>query len=96
LALARKAVEAKPTAELEAKLAANPKDLSARYELAVALAANGDKSGALDHLLEIVRTQRDWNEEAARKQLVELFDAWGPKDPKTIEGRKRLAGILFA
>ncbi|MBU1211392.1 MAG: thioredoxin [Alphaproteobacteria bacterium] len=96
LALARKAMEAKPTAELEAKLAADPKDLSARYELAVALAANGDKSGALDHLLEIVRTQRDWNEEAARKQLVELFDAWGPKDPKTIEGRKRLAAILFA
>lgn len=96
LALARKGGEAKPTADLEAKLAADPKDLQARFDLAVAMAANGDKSGALDHLLEIVRTKRDWNEEAARKQLVELFDAWGPKDPKTIEGRRRLAAILFA
>lgn len=96
LALARKAADAKPTADLEAKLAADPKDHSTRYELAVALAANGDKSGALDHLIEIVRAQRDWNEEAARKQLVELFNAWGAKDPKTIEGRKRLAAILFA
>ena len=73
LALARKAVDAKPTGDLEAKLASDPNDHAVRYDLAVALAANGDKSGALDHLIEIVRMQRDWNEEAARKQLVELF-----------------------
>lgn len=96
LALARKAVEAKPTGDLEQRLAADPKDLQARYDLAVALAANGNKAGALDHLLEIVKTKRDWNEEAARKQLVELFDAWGAKDPKTVEGRRRLAAILFS
>jgi putative thioredoxin len=62
----------------------------------VALAANGDKAGALDHLLDIVKMERGWNDEAARKQLVEFFDAWGAKDPMTVEGRKRLAAILFA
>ena len=96
LALSRKADSAGPTGELQEKVAANPKDLQARYDLAVALAANGAKPAALDHLLEIVKMQRDWNDEAARKQLVELFDAWGSKDPATIEGRKRLAAILFA
>jgi putative thioredoxin len=96
LALSRKAGSAASTGELEAKVEADPNDLQARYDLAVALAANGDKPAALDHLLRIVKTQRDWNEEAARKQLVELFNAWGSKDPATIEGRKRLSAILFA
>lgn len=96
LALARKAVEAQPTGELESKLAANPMDHQVRYDLAVALAANGDKEGAVDNLLQIVKAARTWNDEAARKQLVELFDAWGAKDPMTIDGRKRLAAILFA
>ncbi len=96
LALSKKAVDAQPTAELEANVAANPKDHQARFDLAVAMGANGDKKEATDHLLEIVRADRNWNEEAARKQLVEFFDAWGPKDPATIEGRKRLAAILFA
>ncbi|MCH9808706.1 MAG: co-chaperone YbbN [Alphaproteobacteria bacterium] len=96
LALSKKAESAGPTDELEAKVAANPSDHQARYDLAVALATNGDKQTAIHHLLEIVKSQRDWNEEAARKQLVELFDAWGPKDPATIEGRKRLSAILFS
>lgn len=96
LKLAQKAVEAAPTSDLEAKVARNPNDLAARYELGVALAANGDKEGALDALLTVVKTDREWNEEAARKQLVELFNAWGFKDPASIEGRKRLAAILFA
>lgn len=96
LALSRKAESAGPTDELEAKVAANPNDHQARYDLAVALATNGDKQTAVDQLLEIVKKQRDWNEDAARKQLVELFDAWGPKDPATIDGRKRLSAILFA
>ena len=96
LALSRKAGSAGPTGELEAKVEADPNDLQARFDLAVALAANGDKSAALEHLLQIVKTQRDWSDEAARKQLVELFNAWGSKDPATIEGRKRLSAILFA
>ncbi len=51
---------------------------------------------ALDALLEIVRRDRKWSDEAARKQLVQLFDAWGPKDPLTIDGRRRLSSVLFA
>ncbi len=50
----------------------------------------------MDHLLEIVRKDRTWNDDAARKQLLELFDAWGPKNPLTLEGRQRLSSLLFA
>jgi len=96
LALAKKASEAGDTADLEAKVAANPADHQARYDLAIALAAKNRKSEAVEHLIEIVRRQRSWNEEAARKQLVQLFEAWGPKDPATLEGRKRLSSVLFA
>lgn len=82
--------------ELEAKVAANPADHQSRLDLAVALAARGNKEAALDHLLEIVRRDRNWNEQAARKQLVQLFDAWGSTDPMTAEGRRRLSSLLFA
>jgi putative thioredoxin len=94
--LARKAQESGDSSELDAKVKANPADHQARYDLAVALAAKGRKADAVDHLLEIVRRQRNWNEEAARKQLVQFFEAWGPKDAATIEGRKRLSSLLFA
>jgi putative thioredoxin len=94
--LAKKASGGDNRSELEARLAANPADHQARYELAVALAARGLKPEALDHLLEIVRRDRKWNDEAARKQLVQLFDAWGPKDDATVEGRRRLSSILFS
>jgi putative thioredoxin len=73
-----------------------PADHQARLDLALALAATGKKSEALDHLLEIFRRDRKWNEEAARKQLVQLFDAWGPKDPATLEGRRRLSSLMFS
>lgn len=94
--LAKKAGEPDKRGELALKLNANPADHQARFDLAVALAAHGDKAEALDNLLEIVRRERMWNEEAARKQLVQLFDAWGPKDPMTLEGRRRLSSILFS
>lgn len=84
------------SAELEKRLAADPADLQARFDLAVALAARGKKEEALEHLLDLVRRNRSWNDEAARKQLVQLFDAWGPKDPSTLEGRRRLSSILFS
>ena len=96
LKLARMAGQSDNRAELEAKLAANPGDLQARFDLAIAMAARGRKAEALDHLLDIVRRDRNWNEQAARKQLVQLFDAWGPKDPLTNEGRRRLSALLFA
>jgi putative thioredoxin len=54
------------------------------------------KAEATEQLLESFRRDRKWNEEAARKQLVKLFDAWGPKDPATLEGRRRLSSILFS
>jgi putative thioredoxin len=82
--------------QLEGRLEANEKDHAARFDLAVALAATGNKAEALEHLLEIVRMDRKWNDEAARKQLVQLFDAWGPKDELVGEGRRRLSSILFS
>jgi putative thioredoxin len=96
LELARKAGQADNRGELEQKLTANPSDLQARFDLAVALAARGQKSEAVDHLLELVRRDRKWNDEAARKQLVQLFEAWGFKDPAAIDGRRRLSSILFS
>ena len=83
-------------AALRAKLAADPKDHQARYDLAMALDAGGDRDGAIAELLELVRRDRKWNEEAARKQLVTLFEAMGPADPRTIEARRRLSGLLFS
>ncbi len=96
LDLAQLAGEADNTAELARAVDANPADHQSRFDLAVGLAARGNKVDALNHLLEIVKRQRTWNEEAARKQLVQLFDAWGPKDPLTLEGRRRLSSILFS
>jgi putative thioredoxin len=96
LELARKAGPGDNRGELEQKLKANPADLQARFDLAVALAARGQKAEAVDHLLELVRRDRKWNDEAARKQLVQLFEAWGFKDPAAIDGRRRLSSILFS
>jgi putative thioredoxin len=96
LELARNAAKSGDAAKLEAKVKAAPQDHQARIDYALALAAGGKKSEAVDQLLEAVRRDRKWNEEAARKQLVQLFDAWGPKDPATVEGRRRLSSILFS
>lgn len=81
---------------LEGKVAADPSDHQARIDLAMALAAGGDKEKAVDQLLESFRRDRNWNEQAARKQLVQLFEAWGPKDPATMDGRRRLSSLMFA
>jgi putative thioredoxin len=84
------------TASLRARLAADPKDHQARYDLAMALDTAGDRDGAVAELLELVRRDRKWNEEAARKQLVTLFEAMGPTDPRTLEARRKLSGLLFS
>jgi putative thioredoxin len=84
------------TAALEAKLAADPGDHQARYDLALALDAAGNREEALNQLLDIVRRDRKWNEEAARKQLVTLFEAMGFADPRTVEARRKLSSILFS
>jgi putative thioredoxin len=83
-------------ADLEAKVNANPADHQARFDLALALNAKGDKASAADHLLAIVKKDRKWNDEAARKQLLQFFEAWGPMDEATIEARKKLSVILFS
>ena len=96
LELARKTPAAGDIETLRAKLAADPKDPQARFDLALALNAKGDRSGALHELLAVVAKNRSWNDDAARKQLLQLFDAWGPADPSTIAGRQRLSSLLFA
>jgi putative thioredoxin len=82
--------------ELEARLGRDPNDHEARLELANALFAIGQREAAIDHLLRIVKADREWNEQAARKQLVKLFEAMGPTDPLTVQTRKRLSSILFS
>ena len=94
--LAEQTKDLGPIGDLEAKVAADPKDYQARFDFALALNAKGNRDGAVDQLLEIVRRDRKWNDDGARKQLVQLFDAWGPTDEATVEGRKRLSSVLFA
>ena len=80
---------------LEARIAANPADHQARFDLALIESAQGNREAALDRLLEIVAKDRSWNDEKARKQLVQFFEAWGSTDEATLSGRRRLSSILF-
>jgi putative thioredoxin len=96
LDVAEQAKSVGPLSELEAKVAANPLDHQARFDLAVALNANGKRAEAAQHLLDIVKRDRAWNDDAARKQLVQFFDAWGATDDATLQGRKKLSSILFS
>jgi putative thioredoxin len=96
LDLAEQAKSLGPIAELEQTVAANPLDHQARFDLALALNGKGRRLEALENLISIVKRDRKWNDDGARKQLVQFFDAWGPADEATIEGRKRLSSILFA
>jgi putative thioredoxin len=96
LELARKAPRTGDIEGLRAKLAANPQDAQSRFDLALALNAKGDRNGALEELLALVAKNRSWDDDAARKQLLQLFDAWGVSDPATIAGRQRLSSLLFA
>ncbi|MDE8348683.1 MAG: tetratricopeptide repeat protein [Acidocella sp.] len=82
-------------AGLEARLAADQADHEARYELATALNASGEREAAAEALLEIIRRKRDWNEDAARLQLLKFFEAWGFDDPDTMAARRKLSAILF-
>jgi putative thioredoxin len=94
--LAEQAESVGPIGELEQKVAANPLDHQARFDLATALNAAGKRNEATDQLLAIVRRDRKWNDDGARKQLVQFFEAWGGADEATVEGRKRLSTILFS
>ena len=83
-------------AALREKLAANENDHQARYDLALALVGEGANEEAVDELLELYRRDRKWNDEAAKKQLLTLFEAFGPADPVTVAARKRLSSLMFA
>jgi putative thioredoxin len=94
--LAEQASSLGPVTELERKVAANPLDHQARFDLATALNAMGKRAEATEQLLQIVKRDRKWNDEGARKQLVQFFEAWGGADEATVDGRKRLSTILFS
>ncbi|MSO74740.1 MAG: thioredoxin [Alphaproteobacteria bacterium] len=83
-------------AELEAKLAANPADHQARFDLAMVYYAAGRNDEAVDALIAIIRHERKWNDEAARLQLLKLFEALGPTNPATTAGRRKLSSVLFS
>ena len=83
-------------AGLEARVAADPADFQARYDLATALNATGMREAAAEHLLAIIRRQRGWNEDAARHQLLKFFEAWGMDDPVTMAARRKLSALLFS
>jgi putative thioredoxin len=92
------AKEAKPVNDLSALITsveANPNDHEARFTLAGGLMAAGDRDGAADHLLEIIKADREWNEGAARQQLLRLFDVVGLEDPWVSAQRRRLSAVLF-
>jgi len=96
LEIAEQAKTLGPLAELEEKVLANPLDHQARFDLAVALNAKGKREEAVHQLIEIIKRDRKWNEDGARKQLVQFFEAWGFADPAAAEGRKKLSSILFS
>ena len=95
LHLAEQASNVGELAPLEQAVAANPDDHQSRFDLAVALSAKGDRDAAADHLLEIIRRNRKWNDEGARKQLLQLFEAWGLMDPASVAARRKLSAIWF-
>jgi putative thioredoxin len=82
--------------KLEKALAENPLDHGARVELAVLLNGAGQREAAIDQLIQVIRKDRTWNDDGARKQLVVFFEAWGPKDEMTLLGRRRLSSVLFS
>ncbi|HZB37988.1 MAG TPA: thioredoxin [Beijerinckiaceae bacterium] len=94
--LAEQAASLGDVGELQRRIESNPLDHQARFDLALALNARGQREEAVDQLVEIVRRDRNWNEDGARKQLVQLFEAWGPTDEMTLLGRRRLSSVLFA
>ena len=94
--LAEASAGAGEAGELAARVARDPADLQARYDLAMALIGKGDTEGAIDALLEVFRRDREWNEGAAKTQLFKLFDSLGPKSEAAAKGRRRLSSMIFA
>jgi putative thioredoxin len=95
LELAEQAAALGDLAELQRTVEAHPADHQARFDLALGLAARNDREAAVDHLVEIIKRDRAWNDDGARRQLVTFFEAWGPMDEMTIAGRRKLSTVLF-
>lgn len=96
LDLAEQAEALGDLADLQDRITKDPLDHQARFDLALGLNGNGDRTGAVDQLIEIVRRDREWNEDGARKQLLQFFEAWGAKEPATNYGRRKLSAVLFS
>jgi len=96
LELAEQAAAVGDFADLHKALAADPADHQARFDLAIALNGKGEREAAADQLLEIIKRDRNWNEDGARKQLLQFFDAWGLMDPATLTARRKLSGLMFS
>jgi len=96
LSLAREARPVHDLSAVEARIAADPDDHEARFELAGGLMANGNREGAADALLSIIERDREWNDGAAKTQLLKLFEAEGLEDPWVAAQRRRLSAILFS
>ena len=96
LDMALNPVDVSEIGTLKAQIEKNPDDFQARLDLAVLLNGAGERAEATDQLIYIIKKMRSWNEEAARKQLVKFFEAWGPKDEFTLAGRRKLSSVLFS
>ncbi len=96
LKLAGEAADLSAIAELQQKLESNPDDHQSRFDLALALNADNRRVEAAEQLVALIKRDRSWNDEAARKKLLDFFEAWGFKDPATIKGRRLLSALLFS
>ncbi len=96
LDLARQAQSAGPVGDLQAAVAADPANHQARFDLALALHANGQVDEAVDELLDLFRRDREWNDGAAKAQLFTIFEALKPTDPIVLKGRRKLSSMIFA
>ena len=96
LDLALNPVDTSEIGTLKAKVDSNPDDFQARLDLAVLLNGANEREAATDQLIYVIKKMRAWNDEAARKQLVKFFEAWGPKDEFTLAGRRKLSSVLFS
>ena len=94
--LAQDVGEAGDVSSLRGAVAQAPDDHQARYDLALALVSAGEREAGVAELIEIVRRNREWNDQSARKQLLKLFDAYGPTDEVTVSGRRQLSALLFS
>lgn len=96
IALAEQAAKLGDAAEFLRRIEADPKDHQARFDLAMVQNAAGDRAAAAENLLAIMKSDRQWNDDGARRQLLLFFDAWGPTDAATLAARRKLSSLLFS